>query len=73
MYLDSNYPQVLSTYPNPLFDKLKHRYNVKKAKLLIQGNFYDKSICWIKSLETEVVMNYQKGYKDLVISGPPFH
>lgn len=72
-YLDSNYPQVLGSYPNSIKDKIRYRFSVQKAKAKTQGNYYDKSIYWIKSIEKIVEINYNKGYKNLIISGAPFY
>jgi hypothetical protein len=72
-YIESDYPDILSRYPDKLMHKLRYRYAIQKAKFKTAGNYYDKSIYWLGNLEKEITKNFENGYQNLIISGAPFH
>lgn len=71
-FIDSNYPMVLQSIPNTLWNKVKYRLALFYVKIFLKGNYYDPSSFWkydlIKSIENKI----KDGYNNIIVSCGPY-
>ncbi|MFT5228191.1 MAG: glycosyltransferase involved in cell wall biosynthesis [Urechidicola sp.] len=71
-YLKNGYPEVLNSYPEKLYDKLKYRMALSMVKKKVKGNYYDRSSFWQKELFTRLKEKLDEGYDTVIATGAPF-
>jgi hypothetical protein len=71
-YIPSNYPLILSTNPNTIWQKLRYRLALLREKYFAKGNYYDLSKYWKKNLVKLVEHKINLGVNTIIYSTPPF-
>src|SRR6185437_12754112 len=72
--LDSKYPNIISTTPNSVIDKILYRIKLIEVKCRIRGNYFDKAAFIEKSLNESVLkIVKEKKIKNIIVSGFPFY
>jgi glycosyltransferase involved in cell wall biosynthesis len=70
--LDNRYSKYLGIQPKSLLEKLQYRLSLIKVKLLLKGNYYDKSGFWKKDLIFEVEKQIGLGFNNIIVTCAPF-
>ncbi len=72
--IPSSYSKWLLINPKNIIEKLLYRFNLLIYKMIIKGNYYDKSALWGKQLlkkSEEIIDKHQ--VKNIIVTGAPFH
>lgn len=73
LYLDTDYPEILSKVPKTIISKILYRLALIYVKLFSKGNFYDKSALIEKKLLAEVEsLIVKKNITHVIITVAPF-
>ncbi|MEZ5050611.1 MAG: hypothetical protein R2766_13280 [Saprospiraceae bacterium] len=75
-YIKSNYPQVLSSKPSSLLDKLNYKLALIYARIKVKGNYYDKGAhCKSELLATirQKINDSNSNISCIIVSVAPFH
>ncbi|MBN8703569.1 MAG: hypothetical protein J0M08_10920 [Bacteroidetes bacterium] len=72
-YRNTGYPSYLGINPSNVVEKIAYRWSLLKSKLLLKGNYYDKSGFWTDQLLMEVEqICLEKNIKNIIVSCAPF-
>jgi glycosyltransferase involved in cell wall biosynthesis len=71
--IPTGYPQILRQHPSSIVEKIGYRFSKAKLELQSNGNVYDHSIGWAKSLLPIIRRHIDNGYTTIIATGGPFH
>jgi glycosyltransferase involved in cell wall biosynthesis len=67
------YPNIFSSTPKSIFDKLEYRFWLLFFKIVSKGSLYDRAFFWKrKLLEVSKKIIIDHNVKNVIVTGPPF-
>ena len=71
-FLPSGYPAIISRGPRSFLEKLLYRIYLFILKARLQGNYFERSVFWYKSLIPFLRIKLDEGFTHIIAYGGPF-